>query len=85
MHNLDQYHDGLVDLIYKIPLNVDGWGVFCEKLAQVLDCSTVHILALDLEFQAYSFSRAINRFVNESDTAYAEVSYLHYPVNDDPR
>ncbi|CEI50723.1 helix-turn-helix transcriptional regulator [Acinetobacter bereziniae] len=85
MHNLDQYHEGLVDLIYKIPLNVDGWGVFCEKLAQVLDCSTVHILALDLEFQAYSFSRAINRFVNESDTAYAEVSYLHYPVNDDPR
>lgn len=26
MHNLDQYHDELVDLIYKIPLNVDGWG-----------------------------------------------------------
>lgn len=80
----DSYND-LVELIYRIPINDDGWGAFCEKLTQVMDCSTVHILAFDVEYQAYSFSRAVNKFATVSDAAHAEVAYLHYPMEADPR
>ena len=83
--SLERYYEELTDLIYKIPLSSDGWGDFCEKLTQVMNCSTVHILAFDLEHQAYSFSRAVNHFSTESEAAHAEVAYLHYPMEADPR
>lgn len=81
---LNQYENELIELIYQIPLKSDGWGEFCNRMISVLHCSSVQVLAFDIQHQAYSFSRVINT-VSESETAQAEVAYLHYPVEADPR
>ena len=56
MTHLNAYYDELVDLIYQIPLNADGWQPFVKRLNTILGSSSVHILAIDLEKQAFSFS-----------------------------
>ncbi|MDV2468671.1 helix-turn-helix transcriptional regulator [Acinetobacter chinensis] len=82
MENYEIHYEELVDLIYKIPLQYDGWGSFCKKLSTVINCSSVHVLARDLEFQVYSFSRTVNRFISGKDAAQVEVLYLHFPVQE---
>lgn len=84
MNNLDQYYDELVDLIYKIPLDADGWQPFLKRLNSILDSSSVHVLAIDLEKDAFSFSNCSGKLSDEQLTV-SELKYLHYPVKEDIR
>lgn len=80
----NQYHDELVELIYAIPLQVDGWKRFGERLNQILGSSLVHLLAMDFQRQALSYSYGVSIFPDDI-AVNTEVHYLHYPVEDDPR
>ncbi|CAM4230225.1 hypothetical protein F901_02343 [Acinetobacter dispersus] len=84
MSRYDLNYDELVDLIYKIPLGKDGWNQFAARLNQILGLSLVHILALDFQKQAFSFSHSVG-VITEEEIASTEVKYLHYSVEDDPR
>ncbi|WP_151960811.1 helix-turn-helix transcriptional regulator [Acinetobacter bereziniae] len=84
MNSLEQYYDELVDLIYKIPLNADGWQPFLKKLNRVLGSSLVHILAIDLEKDAFSFSNCSGVLSDEMLTM-SELEYLRYPIKEDLR
>ncbi|UUM29099.1 helix-turn-helix transcriptional regulator [Acinetobacter colistiniresistens] len=84
MNCYDMYYDELVELIYKIPLSTEGWNQFATRLNRVLGLSLVHILALDFQKQAFSFSYSVG-VIKEEEIASTEVKYLHYSVADDPR
>lgn len=84
MNPYNMYYDELVELIYKIPLGTQGWNKFATRLNQVLNLSLVHILALDFQKQAFSFSHSVG-VITEEEIASTEVKYLHYSVEDDPR
>lgn len=84
MNRFDMYYDELVELIYKIPLGTEGWNEFATRLNQVFGLSLVHILALDFQKQAFSFSHSVG-VITEEEIASTEVKYLHYSVEDDPR
>ncbi|MDM1019565.1 helix-turn-helix transcriptional regulator [Acinetobacter sp. VNK23] len=84
MNPYNMYYDELVELIYKIPLGTQGWNKFATRLNQVLNLSLVHILALDFQKQAFSFSHSVG-VITEEEIASTEVKYLHYSVKDDPR
>ena len=78
------YYDELIELIYQIPLNPDGWKNFGNRLNQILDSSLVHLLAMDFRQQALSYSYAVS-VMPDALIASTEVNYLHYPVDADPR
>jgi DNA-binding CsgD family transcriptional regulator len=84
MNCYDLHYDELVELIYKIPLCTDGWSQFATRLNQVLNLSLVHILALDFQKQAFSFSHSVG-VTSQEEIASTEVKYLHYSVEEDPR
>jgi len=84
MNHYDIYYDELVELIYKIPLGTEGWNQFAARLNQIMNLSLVHILALDFQKQAFSFSHSVG-VISEEEIASTEVKYLHYPAEDDPR
>lgn len=77
-------YDELVELIYQIPVKQDGWKRFGDRLNQVLGSSLVHLLAMDFQRQALSYSYGVSIFPDDM-LASTEVNYLHYPVDDDPR
>ena len=80
----DEYYDELVELIYEIPVQQNGWKNFVRRLNQVLNATDVHVLAMDFQHQAYSFSE-IYGTQPELERVAAEVTYLHYPSDADPR
>ncbi len=84
MHDYKKYNDELVDLIYKIPLNENGWTIFAQRLSHILNASAIHIVGIDFNYQAFSYSRAITA-LSEEETASIEVNYLHHYMKDDPR
>lgn len=80
----DQYYDELVQLIYDIPLKDQGWRNFSQRLNALLGASNMHLLAMDFRKQTISHSQAVG-IVSEEQFSNAEVQYLHYPVEADPR
>ncbi|WP_287906188.1 helix-turn-helix transcriptional regulator [Acinetobacter sp.] len=84
MNNLDQFYGELVDLIYKIPLHADGWQPFLKMLNKVMNSSLIHILAIDLEKNAFSFSNCSGILSDEMLTI-SELEYLRYPIKEDLR
>lgn len=84
MTHLNTYYDELVDLIYQIPLNADGWQPFVKRLNTILGSSSVHILAIDLEKQAFSFSNC-SGILSDEELTISELQYLRYPIKDDLR
>ncbi|WP_335951440.1 helix-turn-helix transcriptional regulator [Acinetobacter beijerinckii] len=85
---MNAYHekhiDELIELIYQIPLSPNGWEKFGNRLNQILGSSLVHLLAMDFQRQALSYSYAVS-IMPEALIASTEVHYLHYPVDADPR
>ena len=84
MEILDKYYDEVCELIYQIPLHKNGWINFARKILKVLDASYVHIQAIDFTFNVLSYSNGIGIFDSEV-YATAELDYLRYPINADPR
>lgn len=84
MDNFNQYYDELIELIYQIPIKPDGWKIFGNRLNQILGSSLTHLLAMDFQREALSFSDAVS-IVPDTLIASTEVNYLHYPVDADPR
>lgn len=77
-------YDELVELIYQIPLSQDNWFSFAQKLLVRLQASYVHIQAIDFSRQVLSFSNGVGPLPLEA-YAQAELDYLRYPVEADPR
>ncbi len=84
MELLDNYYNELCDLIYNIPLEKNGWFNFSKRLLDVLDVSYVHIQAIDFTYNVLSFSNGVGVFPLENYAA-AELDYLRYPIEADPR
>ena len=84
MHPLDYYYDELVDIIYKVPLSADGWQPFVKRVNTLLNASSIHVLAIDLEKDVFSFSNCSGSLSDDLLTV-AELQYLRYPIGDDPR
>lgn len=82
--DLENEYDDLVELIYQIPINNQAWQQFCRKLIYLLDISYIHIQALDFRYNVLSYSNGIGKRAPE-EYAQAEVNYLHYPKDADPR
>lgn len=84
MELLDNYYNKLCDLIYNIPLEKNGWFNFSKRLLDVLDVSYVHIQAIDFTYNVLSYSNGVGIFPLENYAA-AELDYLRYPIEADPR
>ena len=84
MKLLDHYYDELCELIYHIPSDRDGWTHFAQRLIQIFDASYVHIQAIDFSHNVLSYSNGIGPLPLEI-YAEAELNYLHYPTEADPR
>ena len=84
MELLDNYYNELCDLIYSITLEKNGWFNFSKRLLDVLDVSYVHIQAIDFTYNVLSYSNGIGVFPLENYAA-AELDYLRYPIEADPR
>ncbi|RKG31037.1 LuxR family transcriptional regulator [Acinetobacter guerrae] len=81
--NNNDYED-LVESIYQIPLSQHSWFSFAKKLLNILDASYVHIQAIDFSHQVLSFSNGVGPLPLDA-YAKAELDYLRYPVEADPR
>lgn len=84
MELLDNYYNELCDLIYNIPLKKNGWFNFSKRLLDILDVSYVHIQAIDFTYNVLSYSNGVGIFPLENYAA-AELDYLRYPIEADPR
>lgn len=84
MNNYDEFYDELMDLIYKIPLDSNGWQPFVKRINAILGSSSIHILAIDLERDVYSFSNC-SGMLSEEELTVSELQYLRHPLNEDPR
>ena len=77
-------YDELVELIYQIPLSQDNWFSFAKKLLTILQASYIHIQAIDFSHQVLSFSNGVGILPLDA-YAKAELEYLRYPIEADPR
>ena len=84
MDLLEKYYNDLCGLIYQIPLNKDGWFHFSKELLKILNVSYVHIQAIDFSYNVLSFSNGVGSLPLEA-YASAELDYLRYPTEADPR
>jgi DNA-binding CsgD family transcriptional regulator len=84
MDLLEKYYNDLCGLIYQIPLNKDGWFNFSKELLKILNVSYVHIQAIDFSYNVLSFSNGVGSLPLEA-YALAELDYLRYPTEADPR
>ncbi|MCZ3010203.1 LuxR C-terminal-related transcriptional regulator [Acinetobacter baumannii] len=84
MELLDNYYNELCELIYNITLEKSGWFNFSKRLLDVLDVSYVHIQAIDFNYNVLSYSNGVGVFPLENYAA-AELNYLRYPIEADPR
>ncbi|WP_173910525.1 helix-turn-helix transcriptional regulator [Acinetobacter sp. Marseille-Q1618] len=84
MELFEKYYEELRALIYKIPLTTDGWFYFAKRLLTVLDVSYIHLQAIDMTSNIISFSNGVGVLSSEV-YANAELKYLRYPVDADPR
>ncbi|MFX2185224.1 hypothetical protein V6347_18710 [Acinetobacter baumannii] len=84
MELLDNYYKELCELIYNITLEKSGWFNFSKRLLDVLDVSYVHIQAIDFNYNVLSYSNGVGVFPLENYAA-AELNYLRYPIEADPR
>ncbi|MDH0031208.1 MULTISPECIES: helix-turn-helix transcriptional regulator [unclassified Acinetobacter] len=84
MDLLENYYNELCELIYQIPLNKDGWFNFSKELLKILNVSYVHIQAIDFSYNVLSFSNGVGSLPLEA-YASAELDYLRYPTEADPR
>ena len=84
MENLDKYYDEACELIYQIPSSKNGWVNFARKILEILDASYVHIQAIDFTFNVLSYSNGIG-VLDYEFYATAELAYLRYPIDADPR
>ena len=84
MDLLEKYYNDLCGLIYQIPLNKDGWFHFSKELLKILNVSYVHIQAIDFSYNVLSFSNGVGLLPLEA-YASAELDYLRYPTEADPR
>lgn len=80
----EEEYDDLVELIYQIPINKQAWQQFCRKLIRLFDINYIHIQALDFRYNVLSYSNGVGKRAPE-EYAQAEVNYLHYPKDADPR
>lgn len=76
--------DTLCDLIYDIPSMKNGWSNFSKTMLMLLDASYIHIQAVDLTYNVLSYSHGVG-VLPLADYAAAELDYLRYPVESDPR
>lgn len=84
MNSLDIYYEELCDLIYQITINDNGWHNFARRLIEIMDVNYVHIQAIDFTFNMISYSNGIGVLPKEA-YAMAELDYLRFPTEDDPR
>lgn len=84
MNLTDEKYEELVQLIYAVIDQPDGWHDFCKALTLVMDVTLSQIIALDLNHNALSFS-VIGGLKDAAERTTAELSYLHNPVEQDPR
>lgn len=84
MNSLDIYYEELCDLIYQITINDNGWQKFARRLIEIMDVNYVHIQAIDFTFNMISYSNGIGILPKEA-YAMAELDYLRFPTEDDPR
>lgn len=84
MDSLENYYNELCELIYQIPLNKNGWFNFSKELLKILNVSYVHIQAIDFSYNVLSFSNGVGSLPLEA-YASAELDYLRYPTEADPR
>ena len=84
MNLSDEKYEELVELIYAVTDQPDGWHDFCKALTQVMNVTLSQIIALDLNHQALSFS-VIGGLKDAAERTAAELLYLHHPVEEDPR
>lgn len=77
-------YEQLVESIYQIPLSHEGWFSFAKKLLALLNASYVHIQAIDFSHQVISFSNGVG-YLSLDAYAKAELDYLRYPIEADPR
>lgn len=80
----DDYYEELVELIYQIPSNGDHWEIFAKRIIEIFDISYTHIQAIDFLYNASSYSYGVG-VLTQQEYAQAEMSYLHYPKDADPR
>lgn len=84
MDLLESYYNELYELIYQIPLEPNGWFNFAKRLLHILDVSYVHLQAIDFAYNVSSFHNGVGIFPLEVYAA-AELDYLRYPTEADPR
>lgn len=84
MENLDLYYNELRDLIYQITVDKDGWLNFSKRLLHILQASYVHIQAIDFSYHVLSYNYGVGDLPVEAYAA-AELDFLHYPIDSDPR
>ncbi len=80
----EDQHEDLIDLIYQIPSEAGAWEQFSKKLLHLLNASYIHIQAIDFNYNVLSYSHGVGRLAPES-YAQAELNYLHFPAEADPR
>lgn len=81
---LDNSYEELRDLIYLIPSQKDGWIFFAKRLVTLLNASYIHIQAIDFSSNVISYSNGVGPLPLEI-YADAELNYLRYPIEADPR
>lgn len=84
MDLLEKYYNELCELVYQIPLDKNGWFYFSRKLLKILNVSYVHVQAIDFSYNILSFSNGVGPLPLEA-YASAELDYLRYPAEVDPR
>lgn len=84
MKLFEKYYEELRDLIDEIPLRKDGWINFSKRIITILDASYIHIQAIDFKRNIISFSHGVGPLSPEV-YANAELKYLRYPIDADPR
>lgn len=81
---LQNQQDVLIDLIYQIPTDPNAWDKFAKILLDILDASYVHLQAIDFSYNVLSFSHGMGNLAREF-YAQAELNYLRFPPEADPR
>lgn len=84
MNLLDNYYEELCELIYQINSDKKTWFHLAKRLCELLNASYVHIQAIDFSYKALSYSYGVG-ILPDLNYAKAELDFLRYPLDQDPR
>lgn len=84
MNLLDNYYEELCELIYQVNLDKQTWFNLAKRIVEILNASYVHIQAIDFSYKALSYSYGVG-ILPDLNYAKAELDFLRYPLEQDPR